>query len=477
MSLKPRPSTLNLFFERTLSPFESGALVNKEGHVLHLKYETLADIGTLGSAAQTILKYFPLKPKELVILNDPYSGGSVLSTVSMMTAITADLFLIVRTGFRPRLNHATKVDEEGLRIPPTPLGTLSELNKAILGAISSHPLAPEFFEERIHEMALRISSTVDKTLGFIKTNPQFLTTTSVQNYLESTRKQILSLISEEAYGDTEFETVLKTGEVLKLNLELSSEGLQLNFSGTTPSKRICLTDAATFGACLGALSAFLHRSLPMNSGFFSVVQVESPLGSFLNAKFPSPTFLGMTEGASLVARTVLKGLMKISHGKDAGESASVPLMINLEFGPQSLFFENIPGGTGASPTREGTDALHFWIRNQLQTSVEEIERRFPILVKQFGLRQGSGGKGQHRGGHGMVREYEILAPAKLYWLQESTVEPSKGGKGAQNGETAEIFYIRKGEKTFIKESFGQIELQANDRLFVCSGGGGGFGKA
>lgn len=477
MSLKPRPSILNLFFERTLSHFDSGALVNREGHVLHLKYETLADIGTLGSAAQTILKYFPLKTKELVILNDPYSGGSVLSTVSLMTAINSDLFLIVRTGFRPRLSHASKVDEEGLRIPPTPIGSLTELNKAILGAISSHPLAPENFEERIMETSLKLNATVEKTLGFLKSNPQFLNTTSIQNYLERTRNQILSFISEEAYGETEFETALKTGEILKVQLELGSEGLKLNFSGTTSSKRICLTDTATFGACLGALSAFLHRPLPMNSGLFSVLQVESPLGSFLNAKFPSPTFLGMTEGASLVARTVLKGLMKISHAKDAGESASVPLMINLEFGPQSLFFESIPGGTGASPTREGTDALHFWVRNQLQTSVEEIERRFPLLVKQFGLRHGSGGKGQHRGGHGMVREYEILAPAKLCWLQESTIEPSKGSKGAQNGEPAEIFYIRKGEKIFIKESYGQIDLQPHDRLFVCSGGGGGFGKA
>jgi N-methylhydantoinase B len=480
MPLKSRPSTLHLFFERLLENFESGAVINKQGQVLHLRYETLADIGTLGATAQTILKYFPVKPKELVLLNDPYSGGSVLSTMSLLTGISEDLFLIVRTGFRPHLTHASKVDDEGLRVPPTPLGSLTDLNENILIAMSEHPLAPENFADRLREVSVRMASVVDKVQGFMKTNPGFLSMPALESYLEDTRKKILSLISEEAFGEAEFEAELRSGETLKLQLELNSYGLSLNFSGTSPSKRLCLTDSATFGACLGALSAFLQRtqkSLPMNSGFFSVLQVESPVGSLLNAKFPSPTFLGMTEGAALVARTVLKGLMKISHGKEASDSASLPLMIHLEWTPQLRFFESIAGGTGASGQQAGSDALPFWVRNQLETSVEEIERRFPMLVKQFGLRPGSGGKGQQRGGHGMIREYEILKDAELSWLMETLKDPSRGLKGAQDGESAEIFFIRKGEKTFIKECFGRMSLKAGDRLFVNSGGGGGFGKA
>jgi N-methylhydantoinase B len=476
MPLKSRPSLLHLYFERLLENFESGALINREGQVLHLRYETLADIGTLGATAQTVLKYFAVKPKELVLLNDPYSGGSVLSTVSLMTGISEDLFLVVRTGFRPHFNHAGKVDEEGLRIPPTPLGTLTDLNENILLAMAEHPLAPENFAPRIREVSGRLNLVVEKTLSFIKTNPSFLSPTSLQSYLEASRKKILSLIADEAFGDTEFESELRSGETLKLRLELNANGLILNFSGTSPSKRLCLTDSATFGACLGALSAFLRKALPMNSGFFSILQVESPVGSLLNAKFPSPTFLGMTEGASLVARTVLKGLMKVSHGKEAGDSASLPLMIHLEFNQGLRFFESIAGGSGASGQQAGVDALPFWVRNQLETSVEEIERRFPLVVKQFGIRHGSGGKGQLRGGHGMIREYEVLQDAVLSWLIESLKTPSRGHKGAHDGEIAEIFFIRNGEKVFLKESFGRISLTAGDRLFVNSGGGGGFGK-
>lgn len=285
------------------------------------------------------------------------------------------------------------------------------------------------------------------------------------------------MTAEESFGETSFECELTSGEVIRLKLELGPEGLQLNFSGTSSSTRLCLTDSATFGACLGALSAFLQRPLPMNSGLFSILHVESPLGSLLNAKFPSPTFLGMTEGTSLIATTVLKGLIKMSHGKDLADAAGLPTMIHLKFSETLRFFENVPGGTGAAINHDGADALHYWVRNSLETSVEEIERRFPLLIRQFGLRQGSGGKGQFRGGHGMSREYELLAPAELCWLHQSVKDPRKGVKGGLNGEPAEIFVLRKGSKTVLAESFGQIQLQAGDLLYVSSGGGGGFGKS
>lgn len=464
-------SLIQRILNKALEDFDSGAILNNKGEVLAIKYENLVDIGTLGASGQTVLKYFPLKLGDAIILNDPYSGGSVLSTISLMTPLMKDLYLIIRTGFRPHLTLAQKIDEEGLRIPPTPIATAREVHRPILQAISEHPLAPENLEARITDYLHKIFCIVDQ----FKTVEDVFTESSIKNFMTQSKDQCQKLLNEEPYGETTMESRLQSGEVLKLRLEHSSSGLLLNFSGTSASKRLCLTDSATFGACTGAVLAFLQKNIPLNSGLFSLLQVESPLGSLLNARYPSPTFLGMTEGASWVAKTVLQGLNKLSHHKDSADSASMPIMIHMKFADGKKFFDNIPGGTGGSSNQEGSDALHFWIRNSLETSVEEIERRFPLHILQFGLRQGSGGKGQFRGGNGMTREYELLKPAELCWLKDSSHKAQLGSAGGSNGHGAEIYLLRNGEKKVFQEGFGTIMLEPQDKLFVSSAGGGGYG--
>jgi N-methylhydantoinase B len=465
-------SLIQHLLTRALEDFDSGAILNQKGEVLSLKYENLVDIGTLSASAQTILKYFPLKKGDAVILNDPYSGGSVLSTISLMTPLANGLYIIIRTGFRQHLSLAQKVDEEGLRIPPTPIATAREIHFPILQAMAEHPLAPDQLQNRIQDYLKKLFLIVDQ---FEKVQDYF-SNEALENYMQQSRDQFKKLLDEEPYGETSLENKLQSGEILKLKLHHSSSGLILNFSGTSASKRLCLTDAGTFGACVGALIAYLHKNIPLNSGLFSMIQVESPLGSLLNARYPSPTFLGMTEGAAWVAKTVLLALNKLSHHKNSAESASMPVMIHLKFKNGRMFFENIPGGTGASHQQDGADALHFWIRNSLETSVEEIERRFPLLILQMGIRQGSGGKGQFCGGNGMTREYEILEPAELCWLKDHSIKAQQGSAGGLHGQSPEIYIIRNNEKILCDSGFGTLQLQPHDKLFASSAGGGGYGK-
>jgi N-methylhydantoinase B len=464
-------------FQSVCDSFDSAAVLNRQGEVLHLKYETLADLGTLSLACQTAMKYFPLNKGDLVVMNDPYSGGTVLSTISLVSALNDNLILIARQGFRPQLTLAQKLDEEGLRIPPTPLAQSFQVAEPILDAMASHPMAPEDFKSRLQHFSQKVFKTLEKFEHLERTNPELLKPARLTKYLAQTQSRVLEILSESSYGEANFESELISGEVLKVHLELSSEGLKINFSGTKASTRMCLTDAATFGAVAGALLAFLTKPVPVNSGFLSIIHVESPLGCFLNAKYPSPTFLGMTEGTSFVAQTVLRTLKSLSRKNEVAEPSSLPFLLNFDFGNGKRFFETLPGGSGASSTSAGGDAVNFWVRNRLEPSVEEIERRFPILIRQFGVRQGSGGQGLHRGGHGLTKEYELLKPATLSFLRTQEKFARRGLNGAQDGNPSEIFIVNNtGEKRTLPEAQGHIDLSAGDKVFVSSSGGGGYGK-
>jgi N-methylhydantoinase B len=463
-----------------LRPFDASALVTEDGDVLLIKYENLADIGTLGVTANTVIKYFPLNEGDVVLLNDPYAGGTLLSSLSLITPLHSagtTIYWVVRTQFRPNLVISTKLEEEGLRIPPTPLVQNREFNQPILDAIVSHPQCPEGLEARLKTVVPEIFRRVDHFRLLMKKHGDLFSKANLKGFLKSSNEIIHDIASEHSTGEVKIETALDSGEMIRLKAEMTHQNLNLDFSGTSASKRVCLTDAATMGACMGALTAFFKSNIPLNEGTFSFLNVVTPLGSMLNSRYPSPTFKGMTEGTSMVAATVLRALSEISTAHKASWSASSPSLVSLDFGKGLKFFDSLPGGVGATADGDGADALHYWSRNRLRNSVEEIESRFPMMIRQISIRTGSGGKGQFRGGHGMVKEFEMLAACDLSWMVEQRKSAPQGMKGAQSGQLAEVHILRGDKKIPLDLAEGTFSLIKGDRVIIATAGGGGFGKS
>jgi N-methylhydantoinase B len=482
--MKVGGNLFRVFLAQTLSPFDSAACLTGDGDILDLHYETLADIGTLGAAAQTVTKYFPLQMGDVVLLNDPYSGGTTLSMMTLVTPLLIHhpqiptLYLAVRTGFRPQMTISKTLDEEGLRIPPTPIAQNRNLNQMIISAMTAHPLCPEGLPGRLEAVLQLMWKRIDSFQFLLKKSPTFCHRNLIKENLKQSKDLLTKLLAELPTGEDKVETRLDSGELIRLRLELTHESIHFDFAGTSASRRICLTDAATFGTCFGAFSIFLHRRIPINSGTFSLFNVTTPLGSLLNAKYPSPTYKGMTDGTSQIAGTVINALSNIIPERKVSASAQTSSQISLEFENGKKFFDSLPGGVGASNQADGADAIHYWTRNSLRNSVQEIESLFPILIHQIGLRKSSGGKGQFKGGKGLTKEYEMLASAKFQWNLQQRKNPPKGLQGAQDGEPPEIMIERKtGAKEKIESDEGLIHVFAGDKLIVSSAGGGGFGRA
>lgn len=471
---------LQTLLSEFLAPFSSGALINQEQQVLGLKYQSISEIGTFGPLAQNVSRYFQLEPGDYVLANDPYSGGTLLTVFSLVTCFRVGdqkFFFIARTRYRPLLALAKKLDEEGVRVPPTPVAHHGKFNEALLDAIASHPLAPVGFKDGLQRMLKQMETQIQTLNEWLKISPHALSKAQQKLLFQETKNRLLHKLAELPHGDLSREIQFEDGEVIRLNLEIKSTEIQIDFAGTSNSSRVFLTDMATFGTCLGSLLAFLKEELLLNEGVFSIIHVTTPQGCFLNAKYPAPFFEGTSEPTFVLANSIFDCLSEITSTVSVGMNGAVPTILSFEFGKDHVLFESLPGGTGANSERNGLDAYLFWNLGKYQTSVEDAEARMPVIYRQNGIRLGSGGKGRFTGGNGVMREIEVTQDCQFKWLLGLCNTQTKGLKSALPGSSPDIKIIRcTGEKQELTTTKGVVLLKAGDKVVAGSAGGGGFGK-
>ncbi|MGZ5279276.1 MAG: hydantoinase B/oxoprolinase family protein [Pseudobdellovibrionaceae bacterium] len=326
---------LSRLLTEVLAPFESAALMNSEGQLLGIKYETITDIGTFGTCLQTAKKYFQIKDGDIILSNDPYSGGTILSVMSLMTAFqVADqtFYLAFRTRFKPRLANAARLEDEGIRIPPTPIAHGRKLNEAIIEAISAHPQAPAGLGPRLSERLQVLWRQIDLFKSWGNKSPLLLHKTTQKTLLSETQSRITRRLLDLPHGEQRFDLNFETGEVIRMHTEIQSDGIHIDFAGTSNSKRLFLTDAATYGTCMAGVLAFLGEDFLLNEGLYSLVTVTTPEGCFLNARYPSPLFEGVAEASSLLAAATVQSLASITSSRTTGLNGAIPTILAFEFG-------------------------------------------------------------------------------------------------------------------------------------------------
>ncbi|MFW6380177.1 MAG: hydantoinase B/oxoprolinase family protein, partial [Halorhodospira sp.] len=203
----------------------------------------------------------------------------------------------------------------------------------------------------------------------------------------------------------------------------------------------------------------------------------APAGSLLNARRPAAVAAGNVETSSRVVDAVCKALAPALPERIP--AASQGSMNNLALGGDLGeaaghwdYYETIAGGAGGSPQGPGRSAVHTHMTNTLNTPVEALEMAYPLRIRRYAIRRGSGGSGQHPGGDGVVREYEALAPAHGTLISERRRRGPWGLAGGSNGAP--------GDNRLNGETLGSkamLRLAAGDRLVIASAGGGGWGDS
>jgi N-methylhydantoinase B len=291
-------------------------------------------------------------------------------------------------------------------------------------------------------------------------------TDAVLDYSERRTRACLAVLRD---GVLEAEDVLEGPEGdlwLRVRAEVRGERLTLDFSGSAAQHggNLNCPLAVTRSACLFAVRVLTDPDIPPSAGAYRPIEVIAPLGTILNARPGAAVAAGNVETSSRVADLVLS-----AFGRAQGQGT----MNNLTLGDGSFsYYETLGGGQGACPEADGPSGVHVAMSNTLNTPIEALEREFPLLIREYALRRGSGGKGRWRGGDGVVRELEALTDMTFSLIAERRRHPPRGAAGGADGEPGRDLIDGRPVAGKLTGT-----LHAGQRLRIETPGGGGFGDA
>jgi N-methylhydantoinase B len=264
---------------------------------------------------------------------------------------------------------------------------------------------------------------------------------------------------------------------IRVTITIGRGRTRVDFTGSDPqaegpvNANLAVTQAAT-AYCFRCL---LGEDVPFTAGLMRPIEVLAPAGTIVNAGPPAAMAAGNVETSQRITDAVLGALAQAAPGRVAAASSGT--MNNLSFGGRDprdggrfTYYETIAGGAGAHSRGSGLSAVQTHMTNSWNTPVEAFEHSYPLRIRQYRVRRGSGGEGRHGGGDGVIKEFEFLAGAEVTILADRRQRGPWGLAGGVAGRPGES--LLNGRAVAGKSRF---QVEAGDRLEIRTPGGGGHG--
>lgn len=458
-------------------------------------------LGSTPLSVKAAIERTYMEPGDVVILNDPYAGGTHLPDITMVAPI------FVGNKNRPiayvanRAHHAdvggatpgsmalsSDIFQEGIRIPPVKLVRGGKIDTAVWNLLLNNIRTPKEREGDLQAQwgvlrmgALRISEEAKKR-GIKRLGEDMA---SLISYSERLMGAALKEIPEGQYRAKDYLDDDGMGNkkiLLQVKIELKRGKARVDFGGTHPQVSGCLNanEAITLSCVFYAFKAVGRFSIPANAGIMRPIQVIAPEGSLVNARFPAAVAGGNVETSQRIVDLLYRALAQaLPHRMPAASSGS---MNNFTIGGYDPFrekvfsyYETVGGGAGAGPTGTGASGVHTHMTNTMNTPIEALEHAYPFRLLSYSIRRGSGGKGRHRGGDGLVREVELLSDCHCTLLTERRTLSPYGLRGGGKGKRGKNLLIRRG-RIIPLAGKANLNLKAGDRIRIETAGGGGWGR-
>ena len=423
----------------------STALFDAGGELVMQAEHIPVHLGSMPDAVGTVLSE-KHRPGDLWILNDPYRGGTHLPDITLISPIFADDGLL---GFAAsRAHHAdvggptpagmpatsVRLEDEGVVIPPTRTDDerLTHLAAEMrnppqrLADLRAQRAANLTGERRLLEVAERHGLDVLRA-GMAE----------VLDYAERRTRAALATLPDGTYRAEDLMEDDSGGHERDVRLcvvaRIDGERLTLDFAGTDAQVHGNLNCPlpVTKSAAFFAVRVVTDPDAPPSAGAFRPVEVIAPQGCLLNARPPAAVAAGNVETSSRVADLVIEALAGAAPAPAQGQGTMNNLTLAREGEAGFTYYETLGGGQGACPNADGPSAVHVAMSNTLNTPVEALETEFPLRVRELAIRRGSGGAGRHRGGDGIARELEALAPMSYTVIAERRRHAPRGREGGR----------------------------------------------
>lgn len=467
----------------------SCALFNANGELVAQAAHIPVHLGSMAFAMQSVVEGMAWSEGDVVVFNDPFLGGTHLPDI---TVVMPMFHMGQRLGFAAcRAHHAdiggrlpgsmgvsTQLADEGIVIPPMHwfrhgkeqpdvplLLQKARCPQERLGDLSAQRAACLLGVQRLSSIA----QTMDLAQG-------------MRMLLSSAERYGRMTIAEIPDGSYAFQDVLDNDGIddkplpIRVTIRITGEHAVVDFSGTATQCRGPMNCplSVTAAAVYYVFRCLMPEGTPESAGIFRPIEIHAPKGSLVNATPGCAVAGGNVETSQRIVDVVCGALAAAIP--DCIPAAAQGTMNNILFGTEEwVYYETLGGGMGAHRHGPGLSGVQCHMTNTKNTSIEVLEMHYPLRVHCYAFRSGSGGGGKHRGGDGLIREWEVLAPCSCTVLSERRLHPPYGLQGGKPGETGRNLLWRHGRWKSLPGKF-SLELQPGDRLRIESPAGGGFGK-
>jgi N-methylhydantoinase B len=451
----------------------STALFDDRGRMIAQAEHIPVHLGAMPDAVAAVMQQQPSRT-DVFVLNDPFAGGTHLPDITLVSRTDVG-FAVSRAhhadvgGKEPGSMPAQSrtLAEEGVVIPPTRLDeqTLEALVAQMRnpeerrGDFRAQLAAHRLAGERVTELCARrsvdlIRAAMDELLA----------------YSERVVRAGIERLPDGRFEATDVLEALEGELALRVAVTVNGDELEVDFAGTAaqhPGNLNCPL-SVTRSATYFVVRCLTDPDVPASAGTFAPVRIVAPQGSLVNAEPGAAVAGGNVETSCRIVDLLFRAFAEAVPVPAQGQGT----MNNLTLGNDRFtYYETLGGGQGACPDGDGPSGVHVTMSNTLTTPVEALELAYPLRVGRHELRLGSGGRGRHRGGDGVVRELEVLEACRASILSDRRAHSPAGAHGGDPGTPGRN--LLNGHDLPAKATF---ELAPGDVLRIETPGGGGFGS-
>jgi 5-oxoprolinase (ATP-hydrolysing) len=469
----------------------SCAVFDREGRLIANAPHMPVHLGSMDRSVESIIRDNTgrIRPGDVFALNAPYNGGTHLPDITVCTPVFDErgetlLFWTASRGHHADIGGtapgsmsplATSIHEEGVYIDNFLLVDRGRFRERELYALlKSGPYPARNPLQNVNDLKAQIAAC-EKGVRELKRMVEMFSLDVVEAYMghvqdnadESVRRVLDRL------ADGEAESVSDQGAVIKVKISVDKEKREatVDFTGTSPQQasNFNAPEPVTRAAILYVFRVMVDDDIPMNAGCLRPIRIIVPEGSMLSPKYPAAVVAGNVEVSQIVTNTLFAALRAMSSSQGT--------MNNFTFGDDTYqYYETICSGAPAGPGFDGAGAVHTHMTNSRLTDPEVLESRFPVVLEDFHIRRGSGGKGERRAGDGTLRRIRFLRPMQAAILSGFRAVANPGMMGGNPGELGRNSVRRNDGRIELLPGCAETRVEAGEAVEIITPTGGGWGK-
>ena len=458
-------------------------------------------LGSMPMSVEAAVSAMRLERGDVAILNDPYAGGTHLPDITILMPVfcegkdEASFFVAARAHhadvggmFAGSMGPAREIFQEGLRIPPVKLVRGGVVDEGLMAMVLLNVRTPQ---EREGDLAAQIGACrvgEQRLLGLVErygVERLGVLGEELLDYSERLVRAELWKLPSETYEAEDFlDDDGVTDERIRIAVKISVDAgaMTVDFAGTSRqvAGSVNAVRAITLSACFYVLRCLLGEDAPATAGILRPLTLVTEAGSVVDAWPPAAVAGGNVETSQRIVDTLLRALAKAAPERvPAGSAGTMSNLtiggVDARTGSAFTYYETTAGGMGASAAGDGLSGVQTHMTNSLNTPVEALEFAYPLRMRRYGYRRGSGGEGMHRGGDGLVKEVEMLCDAEVTLLADRRMVRPYGLEGGAEGAAGRAV-LREGDEERELRGKCSARVKRGAVLRLETPGGGGWGR-